>query len=48
EFDPEGWRFGGMLQDVELVYEVGSQLAESELWPGWKEGSEFKSLRTRQ
>ncbi|WP_421896824.1 M28 family metallopeptidase [Marinoscillum sp.] len=45
EFDAAVWRFGGMLQDASLFYELGWQLANSDQWPKWKEGSEFKAIR---
>ena len=41
------WKLGGMLQDVELYYLLGEKLANSEVWPKWKEGSEFKLIRER-
>lgn len=44
EFD-EAWLFGGIYQDVSLFYEMGNQLANSDQWPKWKSGSEFKSIR---
>lgn len=45
EYDPSTWKFGGMLQDASLFYELGRKLADSDRWPEWKEGSEFKSIR---
>lgn len=45
EYDAALWSFGGILQDAELFYHLGSNLANSEQWPQWKEGSEFKSIR---
>ncbi|MFT7031132.1 MAG: Zn-dependent M28 family amino/carboxypeptidase [Marinoscillum sp.] len=45
EFDRATWQFGGMLQDATLFLEVGKQLANTEEWPKWKEGSEFKAIR---
>ena len=39
------WTFDGMKLDGELMIEVGQRLANSEEWPKWKEGSEFKSVR---
>lgn len=47
EFDAENWRFEGMQQDADLFYRVGWQLANSDNWPKWKEGSEFKSIREK-
>jgi hypothetical protein len=45
EYDPESWVFDGMALDGQLMLEVGSRLANSDLWPKWKEGSEFKAIR---
>lgn len=39
------WKMAGMLQDVSLFYELGLELANSDVWPQWKEGSEFKAVR---
>ena len=39
------WKMGGMQQDVELFYELGVRLGNSDLWPKWKEDSEFKAVR---
>jgi Zn-dependent M28 family amino/carboxypeptidase len=39
------WDLGGAVQDVELIYAVGRQLAFSRDWPSWKTGSEFGPLR---
>ena len=48
EYDPAHWQFGGMYQDANLMLEVGKKLANSEVWPKWKEGSEFKSIREQK
>ncbi|MEQ8470447.1 MAG: M28 family metallopeptidase [Marinoscillum sp.] len=45
EYDADLWEFGGIQQDAELFYTLGSNLANSDQWPKWKEGSEFKSIR---
>jgi Zn-dependent M28 family amino/carboxypeptidase len=44
EFDPE-WNFEGVAEDMELLYVVGRTLADSEDWPNWSEGNEFKAIR---
>lgn len=44
EFD-EAWTFGGAVADLYLLYEVGNALANSEDWPNWAEGNEFKAAR---
>lgn len=44
-YDPN-WDLTGMLDDTMLLFEVGNKLAnDTSLWPKWKEGSEFKSVR---
>lgn len=35
----------GLVQDSELFYKVGTNLANSEIWPKWNDGSEFKAVR---
>jgi Zn-dependent M28 family amino/carboxypeptidase len=37
--------FRGMAIDDGLVYALGLELANSDLWPGWKPTSEFKAAR---
>ncbi|HWA02548.1 MAG TPA: M28 family metallopeptidase [Rhizomicrobium sp.] len=39
------WDLRGPEEDVEAMYIVGDTLANSDAWPGWKEGSEFKAKR---
>ena len=45
EYDPEIWDFSGLVEDAQLLFLVGYELANDNLFPGWKEGSEFKALR---
>jgi Zn-dependent M28 family amino/carboxypeptidase len=44
-YDPKRWNLEGAVDDVQLLYQVGRNLANSTKWPGWKEGSEFKAIR---
>jgi Zn-dependent M28 family amino/carboxypeptidase len=39
------WDFSGAVQDAQLMFEMGWELSNSEAWPKWKEGSEFKAIR---
>jgi Zn-dependent M28 family amino/carboxypeptidase len=39
------WDFRGAAQDVGLFQTIGTKLANSRLWPEWRVGSEFKSVR---
>ncbi|MBN1387098.1 MAG: M28 family peptidase [Bacteroidales bacterium] len=45
-YDPETWNFEGIREDAQLAFELGYRLANSDTWPRWKEGSEFKNKRT--
>jgi Zn-dependent M28 family amino/carboxypeptidase len=46
EFDPN-WDLTGMSQDLALLFDLGTQLANSREWPEWKPGSEFKAARDK-
>ena len=39
------WSFTGMARDLQLLYAVGSDLTNSDRWPNWSEGSEFRAAR---
>jgi Zn-dependent M28 family amino/carboxypeptidase len=45
-WDPN-WDLRGAAQDVDLVYEIGRNLANSHRWPDWNAGSEFKAIREK-
>ncbi|WP_420577854.1 M28 family metallopeptidase [Ekhidna sp.] len=45
EYNPDYWTFDGMALDGELLMKVGLEVANSNDWPKWKEGSEFKAIR---
>jgi Zn-dependent M28 family amino/carboxypeptidase len=44
EFD-ETWDLSGTVPDVRLYYEVGADVAGSDSWPNWHEGTEFRAIR---
>lgn len=44
EYDPN-WNMTGPLEDLNAVYAMGRTLANSDVWPEWKAGSEFKARR---
>jgi Zn-dependent M28 family amino/carboxypeptidase len=46
EFNP-AWTYEGALQDMEILFNIGNQLASSDAWPKWKTGSEFKAAREK-
>jgi Zn-dependent M28 family amino/carboxypeptidase len=41
------WDLSGEAQDVGLLYKLGSDLANSDKWPGWYPTSEFKAERDK-
>ncbi len=44
EFDPD-WDLTGLAEDAELFAALSRRLANSEDWPNWYEGNEFRALR---
>ncbi len=44
EYD-NSWDLSGIQQSTEILYELGLNLANSEDWPNWYEGTEFRALR---
>lgn len=45
EYVPSRWNLDGAVDDVQLLYEVGKNLANSDTWPKWKPNSEFRAIR---
>ncbi|MDE0933405.1 MAG: M28 family metallopeptidase, partial [Novosphingopyxis baekryungensis] len=41
----DDWDLAGAVQDISVIYAIGADLAHSDRWPGWKDGSEFKAIR---
>lgn len=46
EYDPN-WDLSGMVQNLELFYEVGSTIADSGAWPEWQEEGAFAAERRK-
>lgn len=44
EWTPD-WRMDAAAVDVDLLYAVGRDLADSDQWPEWSAGSEFEAAR---
>lgn len=44
EYDPN-WNWEGAIQDLALNYQIGRRLAESDEWPNWRPGDEFRRIR---
>src|SRR3546814_12500277 len=39
------WNLDGAVQDLDIFYRIGDELARSARWPGWKAGSEVNAIR---
>jgi len=39
------WDLNGQIEDLEVYYRIGHELANSRDWPAWKSGSEFGPVR---
>ena len=39
------WNLDGAVQDIQIFYRIGDELARSAKWPQWRPGSEFKAIR---
>ncbi|MEP6776992.1 MAG: M28 family peptidase [Chthoniobacterales bacterium] len=44
QVDP-GWDVSGAVEDLQLLFEVGYQVANGDKYPEWKAGNEFKAKR---
>ncbi|MGY6661131.1 MAG: M28 family metallopeptidase [Glycocaulis sp.] len=44
EYNPD-WDLSGLEEDTRLLYAVARRIADSDEWPNWYEGNEFRSLR---
>ena len=44
EWQPD-WTFAGAARDLEVVYTLGEQLANSRAWPNWSAGEPFRAVR---
>jgi Zn-dependent M28 family amino/carboxypeptidase len=43
-FEPN-WDLSGTLEDIQTLYLLGRNLADSDAWPDWNAGSEFRARR---
>lgn len=39
------WAFTGMARDLQVLYSLGRDLANSDRWPNWSQDSEFRAAR---
>ncbi|WP_367344975.1 M28 family metallopeptidase [Stenotrophomonas bentonitica] len=44
EWQPD-WKFAGAARDLEVLYTLGNQLANSRAWPNWSDDSQFRAVR---
>lgn len=44
EWQPD-WKFAGAARDLEVLYTLGNQLANSRSWPNWSDDSQFRAPR---
>jgi Zn-dependent M28 family amino/carboxypeptidase len=45
-YDPENFNFEGIAEDAALAFRIGYELINSDFYPQWRQGSEFKKLRS--
>lgn len=41
------WDLSGIVEDMQILFNVGVKLSNESTFPGWKEGSEFKAIRDK-
>jgi Zn-dependent M28 family amino/carboxypeptidase len=41
----DDWDLRGLVQDIEMYFAIGLEVADGEAWPEWYEGNEFRSVR---
>ena len=46
EYDP-AWDWSGALHELRLFYRIGRELADSQDWPNWNPGDEFRAIRDK-
>lgn len=47
-FEPGKWDLSGMVQDLQLLFDVGYRISMESTFPKWKDGSEFKAVREKK
>jgi len=46
EYDPN-WDWTGVVEELQLAYAIGRELADSEAWPNWYPTAEFRAVRDK-
>ncbi len=44
----EDWDLAGAVADLRLIFAVGYDVAQADVWPTWAPGTEFKALREQR
>ena len=44
EYDPD-WELSGFVQSTTLMFDTAAEVANSDSWPAWYEGNEFRAVR---
>jgi len=44
EYD-SAWNWDGMMRDLDLFFTIGRSLGDTDQWPNWLEGDEFRATR---
>ncbi len=47
EYNANTWNLTGAVEDLQLLFGLGKELAYSHDWPKWHNGSEFKAIREK-
>jgi Zn-dependent M28 family amino/carboxypeptidase len=42
------WDLSGPVSDLDALYAVGEQIVNSDAWPNWNEGNEFRAARGKE
>ncbi|MDO5506659.1 MAG: M28 family metallopeptidase [Pseudoxanthomonas suwonensis] len=43
----EDWNLEGVVQDLQMLYQVGTRVANEGQWPNWYEGNPFRAAREK-
>jgi Zn-dependent M28 family amino/carboxypeptidase len=46
EYDPE-WDLSGMVEDLQLLFQIGCRLGTGDVFPNWEKDTEFRAIRDR-
>ena len=42
-----GWDFSGSAAYIDVVYQLGDELANRDIWPNWHSNSMFRAIRDK-